>query len=111
MKTPDAKWRFSLEKLSELISEQRGLVKAAIRLLKPGGYMLYTTCSVLREENEDSVVWFLDEFKNCVELVEIKYPGLSEGLIPGTLRTWPHRHETSGFFYALIHKVKSCRVN
>jgi 16S rRNA (cytosine967-C5)-methyltransferase len=109
VKSPEAKWRFSPERLSELVNEQRELMRAAVKLLKPGGYMLYTTCSILREENEDNVNWLLEKYRDCVELVKLRYPGLSEGLIPGTLRTWPHKHGTSGFFYSLIRKVKSCR--
>jgi len=108
VKSPEAKWRFSSEKLEELVKEQRSLMIAAIRILKPSGYMLYTTCSVLREENEDNVIWLLSEYRECIELIDLKYSDLSSGLIPGTLRTWPHIHETSGFFYAMFHKKSSC---
>ena len=110
VKSPEAKWRFSSERLKELVEEQRLLMEAAIKLLKPGGYMLYTTCSVLREENEDNVKWLLEKYRKCIELVDIKYPGLSQGFIPGTLRTWPHIHETSGFFYAMFYKKNSCHI-
>jgi len=97
VKNPEAKWRFSSERLEELVKEQRSLMIAAIRILKPSGYMLYTTYSVLKEENEDNVIWSLSEYRECIELIDLKYPGLSSGFIPGTLSMWPHIHETSGF--------------
>lgn len=110
IKSPEAKWRYDFRFLEDLVDRQRKLLRAAIKLLKPGGYLLYTTCSILREENEDNVVWALNKYEDCLKLVEIHYPGLDPGFIPGTLRTWPHKHETSGFFYALLQKIKSCKT-
>lgn len=108
IKSPEARWRFSDSALKQLISKQRELLSSAIRLVKPSGYLLYTTCSVLREENEDNVLWLLKNYGKCLELIELKYPNLDPGLIPGTLRAWPHRHGVSGFFYALFKKTGRC---
>lgn len=109
IKSPEARWRFSDSVLEKLVSKQRELLLSAIKLVKPGGHLLYTTCSVFKEENEDNVSWLLENYGDCLELVDLTHPNLDPGLISGTLRTWPHKHETSGFFYALFRKAKSCR--
>ncbi|MEM4848775.1 MAG: RsmB/NOP family class I SAM-dependent RNA methyltransferase [Ignisphaera sp.] len=103
-KTPEAKWRFSLAKVEELSRLQKEMLNVGVKLLKPRGRLMYTTCSVLKEENEDNIAWALGMHKNCLRLVELK-SSVSPGFMPGTLRTWPHRHNTMGFFYALIERI------
>jgi len=103
-KSPDARWRFSPAKIEELVSLQRGLLESGLRLLKPGGRLLYTTCSVLPEENEDNIKWLLARFSECIRIVPLRAP-VDQGFLPGTLRTWPHRHRVMGFFYALIERL------
>ncbi len=91
---------------------QRELLESAIESLKPGGVLVYSTCSLTPEENELNVQWVLDNFE--VELEDIPWgdPALTE--IPGVelsdeirkcRRFYPHKHETSGFFVAKIVKV------
>ena len=104
-KHPEAKWRLNESVLSKLVSLQRELLDIAVRLLKPGGRLLYTTCSVLREENEENIEWILHKYKDIVKLIPLKEP-FSPGFLPGTMRAWPHRHEVTGFFYALMEKIK-----
>lgn len=60
-RNPDAKWRFQQENLDNLVKTQRSILESACRLVKPGGYLFYATCSLLAEENEDQVDWFLSE--------------------------------------------------
>ncbi len=101
-KSPDARWQEpeSLERLTKL---QRRLLEAAWRVLKPGGRLLYTTCSLLPEENEVLVKSFLEEHGDA-ELEPLDEPYLESPLLPGTRRSWPHVHETGGMYYALLRK-------
>jgi len=101
-KNPELRWRLREKNIPKVVELQRELIESAWRLLKPGGRMLYSTCSMFREENEGVVEWFLERHGNA-KLVPLKGP-YDEGLLPGTMRAWPHRHGTIGFFYALIEK-------
>ncbi len=91
---------------------QRELLESAIESLRPGGVLVYSTCSLTPEENELNVQWVLDNFE--VELGDIPWgdPALTD--VPGVeisdevrkcRRFYPHKHETSGFFVAKIVKV------
>ena len=102
-KNPELRWRVREEGLEEIIKLQRELLEAAARLLKPGGRMLYSTCSLLPEENEENVKWFLEKHPEF-RLVELTGPYDPSPWLPGAMRAWPHRHKTIGFFYALLEK-------
>ncbi|RLF88175.1 Fmu (Sun) domain-containing protein, partial [Thermococci archaeon] len=102
-KNPELRWRLRESKIEEMAKLQRELLESAAKLVKPGGRILYTTCSIFLEENEENVKWFLNthqEFR-LIKLEGPYDPGFSEG----TMRAWPHRHDTIGFFYALFEKV------
>jgi len=101
----EARWRIDDEKLSELTALQKELLRSAVLVAKVGGRILYTTCSVFVEEGEEVVRSVLEEFGDALRLVHLKGP-FSEGFLPGTMRAWPHKHKTTGFFYALLEKVK-----
>ncbi len=106
MKNHELRWRIQEKKIYEMAQLQLELLRTAIRLVKPGGRILYTTCSLFREENEDVVNKILKEYENVVRLVPLNGP-FDQGFLPGTMRAWPHRHDTLGFFYALFEKVRS----
>ncbi len=101
-KSPDARWqpREALERLAAL---QYRLLEATWRLLRRGGRLLYSTCSLLPRENEELIERFLSEHPEA-ELVEL--PGVYDEspLLPGTRRSWPHWHRTGGMFYAMLVK-------
>ena len=102
-KNPELRWRVREEGLGEIVRLQRELLEAAAKLVKPGGRLLYSTCSLLLEENEENIKWFLErhpEFK----LIRLTTPYDPSPWLPGTMRAWPHRHGTIGFFYALLEK-------
>nr|WP_206204344.1 RsmB/NOP family class I SAM-dependent RNA methyltransferase [Thermococcus sp. LS1] len=101
-KNPELRWRLREKNISKVVQLQKELIESAWKLLKPGGRLLYSTCSMLPEENEGVVEWFLKRHKNA-ELIPLNGP-YDEGFLPGTMRAWPHRHKTIGFFYALIEK-------
>ena len=94
---------------------QRSIVPHAIRMLKPGGMLLYSTCTFSPEENEGTVKFML-ELDPDLEVVEI--PNRYEGFAPGRpelieggtddlkncVRIWPHKMNGEGHFIALLHK-------
>jgi len=98
----ELRWRLREKNIPKVVALQRELIESSWALLKPGGRMLYSTCSMLPEENEGVVEWFLKNHEDA-RLVPIEGP-YDEGFLPGTMRAWPHRHGTIGFFYALIEK-------
>ena len=102
-KHPEARWRLTEDMLRKLAERQYEMLRAATRALRPGGRLLYTVCSVLPEEGEHLIQRLLEEEKN-LELIPLRGPYDPSPLLPGTMRAWPHRHQTTGFFYALLEK-------
>jgi len=93
-------------------AEQRRLLGAALVLLRPGGTLVYTTCSLEPEEDEYNIQWLLDN--HDIELVEVEGPGspaLTEAIgrslsieVARCRRFWPDEMETQGFFVAKVAK-------
>ncbi|GAB6136247.1 RsmB/NOP family class I SAM-dependent RNA methyltransferase [Thermococcus prieurii] len=102
-KNPELRWRLREKNIPKVVALQKELLESAWRLLKPDGRLLYSTCSMLPEENEEVVKWFLSRHDDA-KLVPLSGP-YDESFLPGTMRAWPHRHGTIGFFYALIEKA------
>ncbi len=103
MKNPELRWRIREEKVGEIAQLQYELLNVGIDLLKRGGRILYCTCSMFKEENEEVVKRVLEE-RNDVKLIPLS-GYYSEGFLKGTIRAFPHRHNTIGFFYALLERV------
>ena len=105
-RNPDLKWRQSPQSLGELKLKQAAILHAAANLVKPGGRLVYATCSLLAEENEDIVTAFLTrrpEFLglHCGELLRGQRIELDTGRL---LRLYPHLHGTDGFFAAALQR-------
>ncbi|MCA3239269.1 MAG: RsmB/NOP family class I SAM-dependent RNA methyltransferase [Curvibacter sp.] len=114
-RNPDLKWRQSELAVREMAVKQAAILASAARLLKPGGRLVYATCSVLPQENEDIATAFSSEHPDfrplaADELLEsLKVPDahrLCQGGAKGDsyLRLWPHLHQTDGFFAAIWEK-------
>lgn len=101
-KKPDIRYK-KAEELANLPSIQRDILNNASRYVRDGGTLVYSTCTVLPEENEDVVAWFL---KNHPEFTlspfELTHP---LGKCDGMLTLWPHRHGTDGFFICRMVKA------
>lgn len=106
-RNPDLKWRQSPKLLAELQAKQAAILASAARLLKPGGRLVYATCSLLRAENEQVAEAFSAEQRAAFEPLPVQ--GLLEAarvadaapLVAGPyLRLWPHLHGSDGFFAA-----------
>ena len=107
-RNPDLKWRQTPEAVAELTVKQAAILASAARLLKPGGRLVYATCSLLPAENEEIAQAFSAAHPNFKPLLvkdlltdfEVSQPEnlcTPDGLY---LRLWPHRHGTDGFFAA-----------
>jgi 16S rRNA (cytosine967-C5)-methyltransferase len=106
-RNPDLKFRQSPDSLSELIAKQRVILASASRLLKKGGRLVYATCSILPEENQDIVQAFLAEHSDYVLLPAGGV--LRQQKIPlecgDYLQLRPQIHGTDGFFAAVLERV------
>jgi 16S rRNA (cytosine967-C5)-methyltransferase len=110
---PDLKWRQSQKTVDAVAATQLAVLTSAARLLKPGGRLVYATCSLLAQENEAVATAFSQAqpgFKTlpvAAELARLKVDG-AQGLCSGSdgefLRLWPHLHATDGFFAAIWQK-------
>lgn len=108
-RNPDLKFRQSPESVAKLVVKQAAILKSAARLVKPGGRLVYATCSLLAEENSGIVMAFLaahPEFRtlNCGELLERQGIPLETG---EHLQLWPQLHQTDGFFAAALERATS----
>ncbi len=107
-RNPDAKWQMTPQDLAEVVASQSVILDSASRLVKAGGRLIYATCSILAEENEDQIAKFLDrhpEFKP-IPVTEV-WPGFSPDPCPVAgpwLRLSPLEHGTDGFFAAVLEK-------
>jgi len=100
-RNPDARTRLREQDLAELLPKQAAILDDAARLVKPGGRMIYATCSVLPEEDEDQVDAFLARQPGFVRVPAALPGGLSAD--PALLLT-PRRNETDGFFAAVLER-------
>ena len=114
-RNPDLKWRQNPQALLELAAKQAAILSSASRLLKPGGRLVYATCSLLRQENEDIAQAFSaahPEFSpmEVADVLDQLKIGAAASLCSGGeqgrqyLRLWPHLHQTDGFFAAVWQK-------
>jgi 16S rRNA (cytosine967-C5)-methyltransferase len=109
-RNPDLKWRFDEAELARVNAVQHQVLRAAARLVKPGGRLVYATCSLLAEENQDVVGRFLAEQPqfSCVaadavlRAQGIEVPGLDESAPYFVML--PHRHGADGFFAAVLQR-------
>lgn len=104
-RNPDLKWRQGEASVGELTTLQASILAAASALVKPGGRLVYATCSLLAEENEAVVQAFLAAHPNFAlkpagEI--LAHQGIA--LDGEMLQLWPHRHNTDGFFAAVMER-------
>lgn len=110
-RNPDLKWRQSPQAVQEMAAKQLAILESAARLLKPGGRLVYATCSILPDENEAIAGAFsashpqFSPLSAGQTLAQLKVPDAAALCTGGEtqpyLRLWPHRHRTDGFFAAM----------
>jgi 16S rRNA C967 or C1407 C5-methylase (RsmB/RsmF family) len=107
-KNPSARGEWSPSGVEMCAARQRKILAEAWDALRPGGVLIYSTCTFNRRENEDNVAWLVENF--AVEPIEIEVPaewGIEHGEAGGieTFRFWPHKVRGEGFFAAVMRKA------
>jgi 16S rRNA (cytosine967-C5)-methyltransferase len=103
---PDARWRLRVSDFAVMGAMQRSIIRAAAAIVRPGGLMIYSTCSLEPEENDAQVESFLAEHTDWV----LEPP--PDGAVPaavldaGRLRVLPQRHATDGAFAARLRRAR-----
>ena len=111
-RNPDLKWRQTPESVAELNQKQASILNAAAGLVKPGGRLVYATCSLLEAENEQIVAAFLAAHPDFVSLSAtdvLRKQGVEiEATVSADdrLRLLPYQHGTDGFFAAVLERVR-----
>ena len=110
-RNPESKWRLTADKLSQYSALQDEILRRAAPLVAPGGRLIYATCSLLMEENEDRIAGFLDENPGFDVLpVSAVWDEVLDTVCPGDVRDGPYlrltpaRHGTDGFFVAILER-------
>jgi 16S rRNA (cytosine967-C5)-methyltransferase len=105
-RNPDMKWRQNEAGIAELTAKQASILAGAARLTKPGGTLVYATCSILEEENESIVQQFLAAHPNfqLVPMSEVLAGQKIELDTGDYLKLLPHVHGTDGFFAAVMQR-------
>tara|TARA_Y100000034_G_scaffold57186_1_gene69882 strand:- start:388 stop:924 length:537 start_codon:yes stop_codon:yes gene_type:complete len=116
-KSPNTILEWNPNQVKRLVRIQKNLIRNAFEILKSGGTLVYSTCTLEPEEDEGIISWLLEEFDNA-KLEKIKITGLKssepvlefEGKkfnpeVKKCLRIWPQDNDSDGFFVAKIKKV------
>ncbi len=104
---PEIKWTRSESDIRRLSQLQKKLLFRAASYLKPGGVLVYSTCTLIEDENEKVVEDFL-KYQEVFVLEEAAgyLPDQAKSFVRGSyFMAWPHRHDTDGFFAARLRKV------
>lgn len=107
---PDSRWKKNPGQIPGILGLQREMLESIARCIKPGGVLVYSTCSVLEEENRGQVENFLKisgEFglESLAGLLPGSLAG-EESLDKGFIQLYPHRHGTDGFFMARMRRIE-----
>lgn len=109
-KDPDALKNWSHASNLEIAATQRELIDSAFHALRPGGTLVYSTCTLNREENEAVCDWLLQQYPDAVEFLPLGdlFPGAEQALTKeGFLHVFPQIYDCEGFFVARLHKRAS----
>jgi 16S rRNA (cytosine967-C5)-methyltransferase len=101
-RNPEIRWRLRASDIFELAAQQQRLLTQAAAMVRRGGRLVYSTCSVEPEENEAIVAKFLREQTSFVQIVATAPASLLAA--SGAARTWPHRDGADGFFVAAFER-------
>jgi 16S rRNA (cytosine967-C5)-methyltransferase len=99
---PDIRWRLQPADIAELAGKQKQILETASAMVRPGGLLLYSTCSLEKDENEAVIQEFLEHHPDfLVSRFETHDDLQTKG---GALRTWPHRQDVDGFFVMALQR-------
>lgn len=112
-KEPEVAAAWYPDRPRELAAIQHDLVRQAISMLRPGGLLLYSTCTFSPEENEGTISWLLEQYPEMEVLPIALYSGFSPGVpqwgngdprLAQAVRIWPHKMDGEGHFLCLLRK-------
>ncbi len=104
---PDLRWRMRPEHLNELEQAQARILAAGAQALRPGGVLVYSTCTISPTENERRIVTFLNAHPDfTLDDLGVELPARANPRAPETLLTLPHRDLTAGFFIARLRRTE-----
>lgn len=110
---PDALKNWSPESNQEIAATQRELIDSAFHALRPGGTLVYSTCTLNREENEAVCLWLKETYPDAVEFLPLGdlFPGANKALTEeGFLHVFPQIYDCEGFFVARLRKTQAIPV-
>lgn len=109
---PDSKWRLTPEALMQRVADQRAVLDMAAPLVRPGGMLVYATCSILPAENGQQTRWFLDHHENFIARPwQDTWESVGLGPLPDNgadglaLQLDPVLHGTDGFYISMLKRV------
>ena len=105
-KKPDIKYRVTPQKQEEIVILQRTILDRAANYVKPRGTLIFSTCTIAKEENEENMMWFLQNYPFKLESLDPCLPEElhSETTALGYLQLLPEVHKTDGFFIAKFRR-------
>lgn len=105
-KKPEIKYRSTAQKEEELVILQRNILDKAAEYVKPRGVLIFSTCTIAKEENEENMMWFLNNYPFKLESLDPYLPEElhSETTALGYLQLLPGVHKTDGFFIAKFRR-------
>lgn len=106
-KDPQAMQNWSETALQAISAVQKRLIDSAFNALKPGGTLVYSTCTLSPEENQQVIAWLLEQYGNAVSVESLAslFKGAEQVVTPqGYLHVWPQRFDSEGFFVARLRK-------
>jgi 16S rRNA (cytosine967-C5)-methyltransferase len=102
---PDLRWRMERSRLAELERAQARILAAGAGAVRPGGVLVYSTCTISPTENERRITTFLDANPDfALDDLAVELPGRANPRAPETVLTLPHRDRTAGFFIARLRR-------
>ncbi len=106
-KKPDIKLKKVANDIHSLSQIQRKMLSVCSEYVKKGGVLLYSTCTIMKEENEENIEWFLKNFPFVTVDISEYFPGNfnKDSLKKGYITLYPHLHNTDGFFICKFRKV------
>ncbi|MGM3190158.1 16S rRNA (cytosine(1407)-C(5))-methyltransferase RsmF [Dickeya dadantii subsp. dieffenbachiae] len=107
-KDPAAMSHWSLESIADIAATQRELILSAFHALKPGGVLIYSTCTLNHQENQHVCRWLMQQFPDACEVESLKdlFPQAQRALTEdGFLHVFPQIYDSEGFFVARLRKT------
>lgn len=109
-KDADALRNWTLASTEAIAATQRDLIDSAFHALRPGGVLIYSTCTLNTIENQQVIAWLLARYPDAIEILSLQdlFAGVEAALTPeGYLHVFPHRFDSEGFFVARLRKTAS----